>query len=227
MADYQRSKDQVPEEVRPEMMLLAGNSQRQLGHFKEAQTIYQQIIQKYPGRDEAKDARYQRLIGLYNSNDPTLRAEIDEFINDNPEGERGDQANLLKAEWLYKEKDFATAATVYAGLRDSKLSPKLRAESSFKLGWCYVQTKQRTRRSMPSLIFSRRFPAIRRSHPPWPSERSPTRKPNNISAPGAISSNCSRAFPRRANGKRRSNKKLSSSGNWTTPRGWPRLFSSF
>jgi tetratricopeptide (TPR) repeat protein len=70
LADYQRSKDQVPEEVRPEMMLLAGNSQRQLGHFKEAQTIYQQIIQKYPGRDEAKDARYQRLIGLYNANDP-------------------------------------------------------------------------------------------------------------------------------------------------------------
>ena len=32
---------------------------------------------------------------------------------------------------------------------------------------------------MPSLIFSRRFPAIRRSHPPWPSARSPTRKPNN------------------------------------------------
>ena len=37
LADYQRSKDQVPEEVRPEMMLLAGNSQRQLGHMKEAQ----------------------------------------------------------------------------------------------------------------------------------------------------------------------------------------------
>jgi TolA-binding protein len=48
VADYQRSKDQVPEEVRPEMMLLAGNSQRQLGHFKEAQTIYQQIVQQYP-----------------------------------------------------------------------------------------------------------------------------------------------------------------------------------
>jgi TolA-binding protein len=142
LADYQRSKDQVPEEVRPEMMLLAGNSQRQLGHMKEAQMIYQQIIQKYPGRDEAKDARYQRLIGLYNANDPSLRAEIDDFLQNNPQGERSDQANLLKAEALYKEKDFAAAATLYAGLRDSKLSPKLRAESAFKLGWCYVQTKE-------------------------------------------------------------------------------------
>jgi TolA-binding protein len=142
VADYQRSKDQVPEEVRPEMMLLAGNSERQLGHFKEAQTIYEQIIEKYAGRDEAKDARYQRLIGLYNANDPALHAEIDEFLKGNPEGERTDQAKLLKAEALYKEKDFAAAAMLYAGLRDSKLSAKLRAESAFKLGWCYVQTKE-------------------------------------------------------------------------------------
>src|SRR5262249_36752715 len=40
VAEYERSKGQVPEEVRPEMMLLAGNSQRQLGHYKEAQEIY-------------------------------------------------------------------------------------------------------------------------------------------------------------------------------------------
>ncbi|MEO7168138.1 MAG: tetratricopeptide repeat protein [Chthoniobacterales bacterium] len=141
VADYQKSKDQVPEEVRAEMMLLAANSQRQLGHFKEAQDIYRQIIQKYPGREEAKDAQYQRLIGLYNASDPALRAEVDTFIKENPDGERSDQAKLLKAEALYKEKDFAGAAPLYAGLRDSKLSAKLRAESAFKLGWCYVQTK--------------------------------------------------------------------------------------
>ncbi len=142
VADYQKSKDQVPEEVRPEMMLLAANSQRQLGKFKEAQEIYRQIIQKHPGREEAKDAQYQRLIGLYNANDPALRGEIDSFLKDNPDGERADQARLLKAEALYKEKNFADAALLYASLRDSKLSAKLRAEAAFKLGWCYVQTKQ-------------------------------------------------------------------------------------
>lgn len=158
VADYQKSKDQVPAEVRPEMMLLAGNSQRQLGHMKEAQEIYRQIIQKYPGREEAKDARYQHLIGLYNANDPTLRAEIDSFINDNPEGERTEQAKLLKAEALYKEKDFAGAATLYAGLRDSKLSAKLRAESAFKLGWCYVQTRQADKAIDAFAYFLQAFP---------------------------------------------------------------------
>ncbi|MGB8342552.1 MAG: tetratricopeptide repeat protein [Chthoniobacterales bacterium] len=142
VTDYQKSKDKVPDEVRPEMMLIAGNSQRQLGHYKEAQEIYRQIVQKYSGRAEAKDAQYQRLIGLYNANDPALRDEIDAFINDNPNGEHTDQAKLIKAEALYKARDFAGAAPVYAGLRASTLSTKLRAEAAFKLGWCYVETKE-------------------------------------------------------------------------------------
>ncbi len=165
VADYEKSKSEVPEEVRPEMMLLAANSQRQLGQMKEAQALYQQILQKYPSREEAKDARYQRLIGLYNANDPTLRAEVDQFLKENPEGERADQAKLLKAEALYKEKDFAAAATLYAGLRDSKLSAKLRAEASFKLGWCYVQGKQPDKAIDAFAYFLQAFP----DHPQIPS----------------------------------------------------------
>ena len=159
LADYQRSKDLVPDDVRPEMMLLAGNSQRQLGQVKEAQDLYQEIIEKYPNADEAKDARYQRLIGLYNANDPALRTEIDQFIRDNPEGERADQARLLKAEALYKEHDYAAAAPLYAGLRDSKLSVKLRAESAFKLGWCFVQMKQSAEAVDAFSYFLQAFPA--------------------------------------------------------------------
>ena len=166
VADYQKSKDDVPEEVRPEMMLLAGNSQRQLGKLKEAQEIYTQIMRKYPDREEAKDAQYQRLIGLYNANDPALRGEIDAYLNDNPKsGERADQARLLKAEALYKEKDFAAAATLYADLRDSKLSAKLRAEAAFKLGWCYVQTKEQEKAADAFAYFIQAFP----SNPQMPS----------------------------------------------------------
>jgi TolA-binding protein len=165
VADFQKSKDQVPEEVRAEMMLLAGNSQRQLGHAKEAQDLYRQIIQKYPAGEEAKDARYQRLIGLYNANDPALKDEIGQFLKENPEGERADQAKLLKAEALYKEKDFAAAAPIYADLRDSKLSAKLRAESAFKLGWCFAQTKETDKAIDAFSYFLQAFP----THPQVPS----------------------------------------------------------
>jgi TolA-binding protein len=47
----------------------------------------------------------------------------------------------LKAEALYKQQNYNDAMPIYAELRASELSPKLRAESAYKLGLCYVQTK--------------------------------------------------------------------------------------
>jgi len=141
LAEYKRGQDQIPEEVRAEMMLIVGNSHRQLGHTKEADDVYRQIISKYPDREEAKDAQYQRLINFYNTNAPTLLAEIEEYLKSNPTPERADQAKLLKAEYFYKEQKFAEAAPIYAELRASHLSPRLRAEAAYKLAWCFVQLK--------------------------------------------------------------------------------------
>ncbi|HKP92863.1 MAG TPA: tetratricopeptide repeat protein [Chthoniobacterales bacterium] len=141
IAEYKRGEKEIPEEVRAEMMLIVGNSQRQLGHTKEADEIYRQIIAKYPAKEEARDAQYQRLINFYNTNDANLLTEIDEYLSTNPTPERADQAKLLKAEHFYKEQKFADAAPIYTELRASHLSPKLRAESAYKLGWCYVQLK--------------------------------------------------------------------------------------
>ncbi len=141
IAEYKKNEKEIPEEVRAEMMLIVGNSQRQLQHPKEADEIYRQIIEKFPAREEAKDAQYQRLINFYNTNAPTLLSEIDEYLATNPAPERADQAKLLKAEHFYKQQKFAEAAPIYSELRSSHLSPKLRAESAYKLGWCYVQLK--------------------------------------------------------------------------------------
>src|SRR5947209_5629220 len=142
LAEYKRGEKEIPEEVRAEMMLIVGNSHRQLGHTKEADEIYRQLIDKYPSKEEAKDAQYQRLINFYNTNAPTLLDEIDAYVASNPAPERADQAKLLKAEHFYKEQKFAEAAPIYTELRDSHLSPKLRAEAAYKLGWCYVQLKE-------------------------------------------------------------------------------------
>jgi TolA-binding protein len=141
IAEYKRAEKEIPEEVRAEILLIVGNSHRQLGHTKDADEVYRQIIDKYPSKEEAKDAQYQRLINLYNTNAPTLLTEIDDYINSNPTPERADQAKLLKAEHFYKEQKFAEAAPLYADLRASQLSPKLRSEAAYKLGWCYVQLK--------------------------------------------------------------------------------------
>ena len=141
LADYKKEQQKLPEEARAEVMLLAGNAERQLGHATEAGAIYDEIIAKYPNREEAKDAHYQRLINIYNSDPPALLAEVDEFLKSNPTAERADQAKLLKAEAFYKQQNYAEAAPIYAELRVGQLSPKLRAEAAYKLGSCYVQMK--------------------------------------------------------------------------------------
>ena len=158
IAGYKREQNEIPDEVRPEMMLLVGNSHRQLGHTKEAEDLYNKIITAYPSRDEAKDAQYQRLINLYNSNSPSLQAEVNAFLDSNPSEERAAQAKLLKAEALYKTQNFAEAAVLYNDLRSSQLSPKLRAECAYKLGWCYVQLKDNARLLEAFSYFLQAFP---------------------------------------------------------------------
>jgi len=141
LADYKKEQEKLPEAGQVEVMLLAANSERQLGKAKEAEEIYRQIIAKYPDREEARDAAYERLINIYNSDPPALLSEVDEFLKSNPTAERADQAKLLKAEAFYKQQNYTEAAPIYSELRASQLSPKLRAESAYKLGLCCVQLK--------------------------------------------------------------------------------------
>jgi len=141
LADYKKDLEKLPEAAQAEVLLLAANSERQLGHPKEAETLYRKIIANYPDREEAKDAAYQQLINVYNSDPSALSAAVDEFLATNPTNERADQAKLLKAEALYKQQNYTEAASIYGELRASQLSPTLRAEAAYKLGLCCVQMK--------------------------------------------------------------------------------------
>src|SRR5206468_10720942 len=80
-------------------------------------------------------------ISNSNSDPAALVAQVDECLTSNPTAERADQAKLLKAEALYKQQNYSEAAPIYGELRASHLSPKLRAESAYKLGLCCVQAK--------------------------------------------------------------------------------------
>src|SRR5213596_533788 len=141
LAEYKKDQENLPEAAQAEVLLLAANSERQLGHSKEAETLYGQIIKKYPDREEAKDAAYQRLINVYNSDPSALISAVDEFLATSPSNERADQAKLLKAEALYKQQNCAEAVPIYEELRASQLSAKLRSEAAYKLSLCHAQAK--------------------------------------------------------------------------------------
>jgi TolA-binding protein len=139
--DYKKAQAQLPAESQPEALLLLANSQRQLGHAKEAEAIYSDIITKFAGREEAKDAAFDRLLNIYNSDPSALPPEVDQFLTMNPPAERADQAKFFKAEALYKQQNYPRAAPILAELRASQLSPKLRSEAAYQLGFCYLQMK--------------------------------------------------------------------------------------
>ena len=141
VAEYKKEQQNLPEAAQAEVLLLAANSERQLGNSKEAEALYSQIIAKYPDREEAKDAAYQRLINVYNSDPSALLSAVDEFLATNPTGERADQAKLLKAEAFYKQQNCAEAIPIFDELRASQLSAKLRADAAYKLGLCQSQMK--------------------------------------------------------------------------------------
>ncbi len=141
LAEYKKEQGNLPEAAQAEVLLLAANSQRQLGNSKEAEALYGQIITKFPDREEAKDAAYQRLINVYNSDPSALISAVDEFLATNPAVERADQAKLLKAEALYKQQNCAEAVPIFEELRSGQLSARLRADAAYKLGLCQAQMK--------------------------------------------------------------------------------------
>src|SRR5258707_13157722 len=131
LADYKKEQEKLPEAAQAEVLLLAANSERQLGNSKEADALYRQIIAKFPDREEAKDAAYQRLINVYNSDPSALISAVDEFLATKPTSERADQAKLLKAEALYKQQNYAEAVSIFEERRASQLSSRVRAGATY------------------------------------------------------------------------------------------------
>jgi tetratricopeptide (TPR) repeat protein len=140
--EYESAFENVPVDVKPEVLILAADSKRQLEDFPGASALYQQIIKDYPASPYAEEAKYENLVSLYNSNDPGLLPEVDAYLAGKADVTKRDQISLLKAEALFKAKKYDEAAPVYASLQDSTLSSSYRSEALFKLGWCYMQTQQ-------------------------------------------------------------------------------------
>jgi tetratricopeptide (TPR) repeat protein len=156
---YQQAYDDLPDDIKPEVLNLAADSKRQLGDFSGASLLYEQLIKTYPASTFADEARYQHLVSLYNAGDPGLVPEIDAFLASNPEPSKRDQVTLLKAEALFKAGQYAAAAPVYASLQDSiTLSSSFRSDALLKVAWCYMQIQQPDKAIAALTSFLKDFP---------------------------------------------------------------------
>ncbi len=160
LATYQGAGKEFSAAAVPEVLLIVANSNRQLGKHAAARALYEQAIREYPDTVYAKEAQYERLIALYSANAPDLIKEVDAYLAQNPEAtEKRDQLMLLKAESLYKAKQYAPAAPLYAAIESSNLAPAFKSEALFKLGWCYSQTNDTEHAVEAFSKFLLRYPA--------------------------------------------------------------------
>jgi TolA-binding protein len=134
--------DDVPEEARPEVLLLAGNSYRQLGNMRSARAVYDRLLLQFPNAKPSEDAKFHRLVSMYQLNDPALLAEADKFLEKSSNPREKAQVTLLKAEALFKAQKYADAKPLYAQVLESDLTIDLKNKSLYKLGWCQAQTGQ-------------------------------------------------------------------------------------
>ena len=133
---------QLSPDVKPEMLMLTANAQRQIGKLPESLTTYEQVTKEFPGSVYDKEAQYERLRSMYQANDERLVEEIDKYLLANPEAQKRDEVLLMKAEVFFKKEDYAGAIPIYSALELSRvLSPNRKAEALFRLGWCQIQSQ--------------------------------------------------------------------------------------
>ncbi len=146
LASYGELDTQIAPEVRPELLLFAANASRQLKKLPDALALYDRVIKDFPNSTQAVDARYERLVGFYHSDDPELVAEIDKYLVVNPELPKREQVQLMKAEVLFRKEDYLAAAPLYEALdRSRSLASTFKAEALFKLAFCYMQLRDSDR----------------------------------------------------------------------------------
>ena len=130
----------LPDEARAEMLLLAANSHRQTGNTRAARATYDRLLIQFPESAPSQDARFHRLVSMYQLNDPNLLAETEKFLQESTNPKERAQVTLLQAEALFKDKKYAEAGPLYARLLGAEISDDLKTKSLYKLGWCQAQS---------------------------------------------------------------------------------------
>lgn len=143
IANYSREgAENISTENKLSILVIVASAHREIGETRDALGIYEQIARDFPGTPSAREAGYERLLILYNTGDTRLLEEVNTYLAANPGAPNIDRVSLMKAEALFKQGDFESAAPIYQIVVDKshQLTGVHKGEARFKLGWCYVQT---------------------------------------------------------------------------------------
>lgn len=126
-------------EGRAQALLLAAQAHRQLGEFQKSLPLYDQVLREFPGTETAHEALFARLLALQSLHDPALLPQIEEALLASGDSSQRSKIELLKAEELFRAGNYTAAAAAYNALKNSSLSPTLKADALYKEAWSLSQ----------------------------------------------------------------------------------------
>ncbi len=131
-------------EYRAEALAMIAASHRESGSTLKALEFYNRLAKEFPKSAAARRARFSRIVAMHELSDQKTRAELQAFLADTDDAAERDRGNLLLAELLFQEGNFAEAAKSYEAVLKSGLSPEFRRQAHYKQAWCLANTGDHT-----------------------------------------------------------------------------------
>lgn len=148
-----------PEDTRPKMLLIIGNSYRLTDNLSAARDTYALVEENYRELPEGAEAGYRKLQCLREEGDAGFPIQVQRYVDRqqalDSESEFIDLALLMRAEWHFakaqeaasrdSEESAATdhytkAALDYAQVRGAKIPERYLPQRLYKLGWSQAES---------------------------------------------------------------------------------------
>ncbi|MEE3175852.1 MAG: tetratricopeptide repeat protein [Verrucomicrobiota bacterium] len=145
ISTYSKGAYPMSETIRPKMLLMVGNSFRQLQRHRDAVSVYIMLREHYPASKEASESEYRKLLSLFNLRSRSIPKYVDNFVEwQTPRDSNHkniDMALLLKAEHYFNKKQYAESGNSYDEIRISNIPNNLRGSTLYKRGWAHTESK--------------------------------------------------------------------------------------
>lgn len=144
---YTRNASVLPNgTTRGKMLLLVGNAYRMKKTYSRAVELYLMVEQEYPDDEVAFEAGYWKLYCFYLLEDKDLGEFANAFLKrwtkkrDNHEFVA--KAALMRADYFFNTGAYEDAAGAFVDVPVDSLSPELRSNTLFNMGYSQVEAKR-------------------------------------------------------------------------------------
>ncbi|HUB66580.1 MAG TPA: tetratricopeptide repeat protein [Candidatus Methylacidiphilales bacterium] len=131
VALYTAEKDKLLDSAREETLYDLGSAQFKLKHWPEAVAGFDEFLKDYSASDAAVTAAYERFLAISQIDPKRIVSEADAYLKAWPRSSYRARVELLKAQELTAEQDFAAALPLWESLaqkRDDSSLPHLKIE---------------------------------------------------------------------------------------------------